>query len=137
MTNLLIVKLVNTDLPRLIRMPDILVRQTNHCMTKLSEGLYPQRDGSLAIVHIDAFKGFVDLWLHLSLAIFAIFDQKRQLKLLEMAFDQVQTCLIFPFRWAHFPIKNGRKTQWVHPFSMNFNGFRSVCLYISLIVHFR
>ena len=99
--------------------------------------MYPQSDGSLAIVDIDALNGFVDLWVHLSFAIFAIFDLKRQLKLLEMAFDQVQTCLIFPFRWAHFPIKNSRKSQWVHPFSMNFNGFQSVCLYFSLKVHFR
>ena len=102
-----------------------------------SEGVYPQTDISLAIVDIDASTGFVDLWVHLSFAIFAIFDLKRHLKLLEMAFDQVQTCLIFPFRWAHFPIKNSRKTQWVHPFSMNFNGLRSVCLYFGLKVHFR
>ena len=70
------------------------------------------------VVDIDASKEFVDLWgfIFLSFAIFAIFDLKRQLKLLEMAFDQVQTCLIFPFRWAHFPIKNSRKAQWVHPF---------------------
>ena len=99
-------------------------------------GVYPQNDGSLAIVDMDASKGFVDLWVHLSFAIFAIFDLKIQLKLLEMAFDQVQTCLIFPFRWAHFPIKNSRKAQWVHPFSMNVNGFHSVCLYFSLKVHF-
>ena len=49
------------------------------------------------MIDIDASKGFVDLWVHLSFAIFAIFDLKRQLKLLEMACDQVQTCLIFPF----------------------------------------
>ena len=95
------------------------------------KGVYPQSDGCLAIVNIDASKGFVDLWAHLSFSIFAIFDLKRQLKLLEMAFDQVQTCFIFPFRWAHFPIKKSRKAQWVHPFSMNFNGFRPVCLYFS------
>ena len=53
--------------------------------------MYPQSNGSLAIVHIDASKGFVGLWVHLSFAIFAIFVLKRQLKLLEMAFDQVQT----------------------------------------------
>ena len=85
--------------------------------------MYPQSDGSHAIVDIDASKGFVDLWVHLSFVIFAIFDLKRQLKLLEMAFDQVQTCLIFPFQWGHFPIINSRKAQWVHPFSMIFNGF--------------
>ena len=106
-------------------------------MTGVTKGVYPQSDGSLATVHIDASKGFVDLWVHLSFAIFAIFDLKTQLKLLEMAFDRVQTCLIFPFRWAHFPIKIGRKAKWVHPFSMIFNGFRAVCLYFSLKVHFR
>ena len=94
--------------------------------------MYPQSNRSLAIVDIDASKGFVDLWVHLSFMIFAIFDLKRQLKVLEMPFDQVQTCLIFPSRWAQFPIKNSRKAQLVHPFSMNFNGFRSVCLYFSL-----
>ena len=99
--------------------------------------MYPQSDESLAIVDIDAPKGFVDLWVHFSFAIFAIFDLKGQLKLLEMACDQVQTCLIFLFRWAHFPIKNSRKAQWVHPFSINFNAFLSVCLYFSLKVHFR
>ena len=46
------------------------------------KGVYPQSDGSLAIVNSDALKGFVDLWVHLSFAIFAIFDLKRQLKLL-------------------------------------------------------
>ena len=100
----------------------------NHYTSDLTEGLYPQSDGSLVVVDIDASKGFVDR----SFAIFAIFDLKRQLKLLEMAFDQVQTCLILPFRWAHFLIKNSRKAQWVHTFTMNFNGFRSVCLYLSL-----
>ena len=35
-----------------------------------------------------------------------IFDQKGQLKLLEMACDQFLTCLIFPLRWACFPIKD-------------------------------
>ena len=59
------------------------------------------------VVDIDAMKGFVDQWVHL----------------LEMAFDQVQTCLIFPFRWAHFPIKIGRNAQWVHLFSMDFDEF--------------
>ena len=80
------------------------------------KGVYPQRDVSLAMIDFDASKGFVDLWVHLSFAIFAIFD----LKLLGMACDHVQTCLIFPLRWACFPIKIGRNAQWVHLFSMNF-----------------
>ena len=71
----------------------------------VSKGVYPQSDGSLEIVDIDASKAFVDLWVHLTFAIFAIFDIKRQLTSLEMAWDQVQTCLIFPLRWAGFPIK--------------------------------
>ena len=96
--------------------------------------MYPQSDGSLAIVDIDASKGFVYLWVHLSFVIFAIFDLKRQLKLLEIACDQVQTCLIFPLRWACFPIKIGRYAQWVHLFSMN---LRSFTLFSSLKVHFR
>ena len=29
------------------------------------KGVYPQSDGSLVIVGIDASKGFVDLWVHL------------------------------------------------------------------------
>ena len=113
-------------------MGSITVKPIFHC-----KGVYPQRDVSLASIDIDASKGFVDLWVHLSFAIFAIFDLNRQLKLLGMACDQVQTCLIFPLRWACFPIKIGRNAQWVHPFSMNFNGFRSVWLYLSLKVHFR
>ena len=45
-----------------------------------SEGVYPQSGGDLAIVHIDASKGFVDLWVHLTFAIFANIDFKKQLK---------------------------------------------------------
>ena len=73
---------------------------------------------------------FVDLWVHLTFAIFAIFDVKRLLKLLEMACDQVQTCLIFPLRWAGFPIKIGRNAQWEHLFSMYFDDFRSFTLFV-------
>ena len=80
------------------------------------------------VVDIDASKGFVDQCVHLSFAIFAIFDLKRHLKLLEMAFNQVQTSLIFPFRWAHFPIKIGRNAQWVHLFSLDFDEFSIIYL---------
>ena len=90
------------------------------------EGVYPQSDVSLAIVDIDASKGFVDLWVHLSFAISAIFDVKQELKLLEMACDQVQTCLIFPLRWACFPIQIGRNAQWEHLFSMYFDDFLTI-----------
>ena len=83
--------------------------------------MYPQSDGSLASVDIDASKGFFDLWVHLTFAIVEIFDVKRQLKLLEKACNQVQTCLIFPLRWACFPVKIGRNAQKVHLFSMDFD----------------
>ena len=42
--------------------------------------MYPLSDGSLAIVDIDVLKGFVDLWEHLVLAIFANSDVKKQVK---------------------------------------------------------
>ena len=86
----------------------------------------PQSDGSLATVDIDASKGFVDLWVHLSFGIFAIFDVKRELKLLEMACDQVQTCLIFPLRWACFPIKIYQNALWDHLFSMYCDDFLTI-----------
>ena len=86
-----------------------------------AKGVYPQSNVSLAIVHIDASKGFFDQWVHLSFAIFANFDLKRQLKLLEVACDQVKTCLIFPLRWARFSIKIGRNAQWEHLFLMYFD----------------
>ena len=60
------------------------------CKRFKAKGVYPQRDGSLVVVDIDASKVFVGQWVHLSFAIFAIFDLKRQLKLLEMAFDHAQ-----------------------------------------------
>ena len=92
------------------------------------EGVYPQSDRSLAIVDIDASKGFVDLWVQLSFAIFAIFYVKRQLKLLEMACNQVRACLIFPLRWAGFPIKIGRNAQWELLFSMYFDEVLQISL---------
>ena len=84
-----------------------------HClfnpMPHATEGVYPQSDGSIVVVDFDASTGFVDQWVHLSFAIFVNFDLKKKLKSLEMACDQVQTCLIFPLRsrWACFPIKMG------------------------------
>ena len=87
--------------------------------------MYPQSDVSLAIVDIDASKGFVDLWVHLSFAIFADFDVNYQLKRLS---NQDLTCLIFPFRWACFPNKIGRNAQWENLFSMYFDEFLTMCL---------
>ena len=59
------------------------------------KGVYPQTDNGFRLVDIDASKVFVDLWVHLSFAIFAILRSK---KTTEMALDQDLTCLIFPFR---------------------------------------
>ena len=53
-----------------------------------------------------------------------------------MACDQVLTCLIFPFRWACFPIKTNRKAQWVHLFSMDFDDSRRFLLCFSLKLPF-
>ena len=64
------------------------LRQYEHCSH--TKGVYPQSDVSLAMIDIDASKGFVDLWVHLSFEIFAIFDLERRLKLLQMACDQVK-----------------------------------------------
>ena len=49
-------------------------------MCQFCKGVYSQSDGCLAIVNIDASKGFVDLWVHLSFAIFAIFNLKKPTK---------------------------------------------------------
>ena len=35
----------------------------------VQNGVYPQDDGSIAIVDIDASKGFIDLWVHFFVAI--------------------------------------------------------------------
>ena len=69
------------------------------------KGVYPQSDDSKQWGRRYPSKRIVAQWEHLSFAIFAISDLKRQLKLLEMACDQVQTCLIFPLQWVCFPIK--------------------------------
>ena len=44
------------------------------------KGVYPQSDVGLAILDIDASKVFVNLWVHLALAILVNFDGKKQLK---------------------------------------------------------
>ena len=60
---------------------DIVTWEKNTCRIYYCKGVYLQSDRSLAIVDIDASKGFIALWVHLSVAIFAIFDVKRQIKL--------------------------------------------------------
>ena len=74
----------------------------------MRKGVYPQSDGSLAIVGIDASKGFVHLWVHFFVAIMDIHRNGYRQNVLFFGFDQIQTCLIFPLRWASFPIKIGR-----------------------------
>ena len=60
------------------------------------------------------------------------FYDNKQLKLLAMALDQYLTCLIFPLRWACFPIKTSRIAQWVHLFSVDFDDFSTIYLMFSL-----
>ena len=38
----------------------------------MTKGVYPQSDGKLAMIDIDASKGLVDLWEHFFVAIVAI-----------------------------------------------------------------
>ena len=85
--------------------------------------MYPQSHGSLTIVGIDASKGFVDLWVHFFLAMECIHRNGYRRKLLFWSFDSIQTCLIFPFRWACYPVKSSRNAQWEHLFSMDFDEF--------------
>ena len=68
-------------------------------------------------------------WEHLPFAIFAIFNVKKQLKVLVMVLDQYLTCLICLLRWPCFPIKISRIVQWVHLFSMGFNDFSTILPY--------
>ena len=82
--------------------------------------------------HQKQYSKSIAQWEHLSFAIFAFFDLERQLKLYEMACDQVLTCLIFPLRWACFPIKTSRIAQWVHLFSIDFDDSRPFLLFFSL-----
>ena len=56
--------------------------------------MYQQNDGSLAIAHIDASKGFIDLWVHFFVA---IEDNHFDGKGVFFCFDKIQTCLIFPY----------------------------------------
>ena len=49
-----------------LKTPDL---QTYILSLRSGKGVYPQRDGSLAIVDIDASKGFIDLWVHFFVAI--------------------------------------------------------------------
>ena len=97
-------------------------------MCYVCKGVYPQKDGSLAIVNIDASKGYIDLWVHFFVAVEDIHRNWYRRKWCFLAFDLIQTCLIFPFRWACFPIKIGRNAQWEHLFSMDFDDFSTIYL---------
>ena len=99
--------------------------------------MYRQSNRGLAIVHIDASKGFIALWVHLFVAIEWIHRNGYQRKRYFFGFDYIQTCLIFPLRWACLPIRIGRNAQWEHLFSMNFNDFfLQFTLFVSLTKHF-
>ena len=43
-------------------------------------------------------------------------------------FDEIKTCLIFPLRWAGFPVKIRQNTQWEHLFSMFFDDLLTIYL---------
>ena len=56
------------DLTRYSRVNSVCWRNSFFAFL-MPKGVYPQRDGSLAIVAIDASKGFIDLWIHFFVAI--------------------------------------------------------------------
>ena len=51
------------------------------------KGVYPQSDGRLAMIDIDASKGLVDLWEHFFVAIVAIHRNGYQWKRCFFGFD--------------------------------------------------
>ena len=68
-------------------------------------------------------RALVALWEHFFVAIVSIHRNGYRWKRLFFGFDLIQTCLIFPLRWACFPIKIGRNAQWEDLFSMDFDDF--------------
>ena len=52
-----------------------------------AKGVYPQNEGSLAIVGIDASKGFVNLWVHFFVGIVDIHRNGYRQKVLFFGFD--------------------------------------------------
>ena len=95
---------------------------------QIIQGVYPQSNVSLAIVDIDASKGFVDLWVHFFVAIEDIHRNGYRQKRCSFDFNEIQTCLIFPLRWTSIPIKISRNAQWEHLFFMDFDDFLTICL---------
>ena len=79
-------------------------------------------------VDIDASKGLVALWEHFFVVIEAIHRNGYRWKRCIFGFAWIRTCLIFPLRWACFPIKIGWNAQWEHLFSMYFDDFFIICL---------
>ena len=60
----------------------------------------------------------------------------RAKKTTKMPYDQVQTCLIFPLRWASFPIKISHNTL-MGTLILDVLYFDDFTLFLSLKVHFR
>ena len=55
--------------------------------TIVCEGVYPQSDGGLAIVDIDASEGFIALWVHLFVAIEELHRNEYRQKRYFFGFD--------------------------------------------------
>ena len=67
-------------------------------------------------------------WEYLTFVIFANFDVKRTTKI---TYDGVQprsNMSNISFSMGFFPIKNSRNAQWLHLFSMGFDGFSTIYL---------
>ena len=57
--------------------------------------MYPQSDGGLAIVNIDASRGFIAQWVHLFVVIEGIHRNGYRRKRYLFCFDLVQTYISF------------------------------------------
>ena len=57
------------------------IQNIKHNDFRLTKGVYPQSDVSLAMIDIDASKGFVDLWVTVILCDFCYFRSKKTTKI--------------------------------------------------------
>ena len=85
--------------------------------------MYPQSHGGLAIVGIDASKGFIALWVHLFVAIEGTHRNGYRQKKFFFWFQLNSNMFNISFAMGTLPIKIGRNAQWEHLFLMYFDDF--------------
>ena len=94
--------------------------------------MYPQSDGSLAMASDEYISMHQKCLLICGYTFLIETEHIHQdgygRKVLFLDFDLIQTCLIFPLRWACFPIKISPNAQWEHLFLMYFDDFSTIYL---------